>query len=275
MHLRVVTINVQNDEGNLRRMELLNAELRRLEPDLVSPRWPHRVVEVLDLRPAGAMDVPWATVAAIVPLPDEGDLLFSSATASWRLEAESVRGREAMALADLDARHRTDLPTIIAGDFNADPDAASIRYLTGRQSLAGRSVLYHDAWEVGGNGPGHTWSVDNPNAAAQIGQIVRQPGHRRRIDSSSPAPGTHIPMPTAKLSPPPWPSTNPVTAYGRATTSASSPTLTSARTSDGPMEECRAGQERKTEPILGQRCRLKAHPQLALEGGTAARKRSR
>jgi len=34
----------------------------------------------------------------------------------------------------------TELPTIIAGDFNATPDAASIRYLAGRQSLGGRSV---------------------------------------------------------------------------------------------------------------------------------------
>ncbi|WP_245505946.1 hypothetical protein [Rhizobium sullae] len=50
-----------------------------------------------------------------------------------------------MAIADLDMRHRRDLPTIIAGDFNAAPDAASIRYLTGRHSLGGRSVVYHDA----------------------------------------------------------------------------------------------------------------------------------
>lgn len=50
------------------------------------------------------------------------------------------------------------LPTIIAGDLNAGPDAASVRFLTGRQSLSGRSVHYHDAWPVAGDGPGHTWS---------------------------------------------------------------------------------------------------------------------
>jgi endonuclease/exonuclease/phosphatase family metal-dependent hydrolase len=59
---------------------------------------------------------------------------------------------------------------------------ASIRCLTGRQSLAGRSVLYHDAWAVAGDGPGHTWTADNPNAATVIDQIVGQPDHRRRID---------------------------------------------------------------------------------------------
>ncbi len=119
-------------------------------------------------------------MAVSVPLPDEGDVAFIAATASWRLDAEAVRERQAVALSDLDARHRTDLPTIMAGDFNTDPDAASMRYLTGRQSLAGRSVHYHDAWEVAGNGLGHTWTVDNPNAAAEIDQIVGQPHHRRR-----------------------------------------------------------------------------------------------
>ncbi|GAA5132802.1 endonuclease/exonuclease/phosphatase family protein [Pseudonocardia adelaidensis] len=226
MRLRAVTINVQNDEGDPRRIGLLNQELRRLAPELVAlqevvgrehldellegtglhsthqadvmayappfadryggnavaTRWPHTVVEVLDQRLAGAGDVPWCTVAVKVPLPDVGELLFISATASWQLDAEAVRERQAVALGDLDARHRTELPTIIAGDFNADPDAASIRYLTGRQSLSGRSVHYHDAWEVAGNGPGHTWSVDNANAAALFDRIVRQPGHRGRLD---------------------------------------------------------------------------------------------
>lgn len=229
MRVRIVTINVQNSEGDARRPGLLNQELRRLAPDLVAlqevvegdgrrqldellegtglrgthqagelayappfadryggnavaTRWPHQVMEILDLRLAGAGDVPWCTLAAKVALPNVGELLFISATASWRLDAEAVREQQALALADLDARHRTDLPTIIAGDFNAGPDASSIRFLTGRQSICGRSVCYHDAWEVAGNGPGHTWSTDNGNAAALLDQVVRQPGHRRRLD---------------------------------------------------------------------------------------------
>jgi ABC-type transport system substrate-binding protein len=71
----------------------------------------------------------------------------------------------------------------MAGDFNADPDAASIRYLKGRQSLAGQSVLYHDAWALAGEGPGYTWSAaENPIASALMDQIVRQPRFRLRID---------------------------------------------------------------------------------------------
>jgi endonuclease/exonuclease/phosphatase family metal-dependent hydrolase len=54
--------------------------------------------------------------------------------------------------------------------------------LTGLQSIAGRSVHYHDAWAVAGKGPGYTWSIDNPNANSVIDKIIRQPEHRRRVD---------------------------------------------------------------------------------------------
>jgi endonuclease/exonuclease/phosphatase family metal-dependent hydrolase len=229
MRLRVVTLNVWNRQGDPKRIGLINRELRKLAPDLVSfqevvrspehdqladlihdtglhgthqaavlritpphadrfggnavaSRWPHRVVEVFDARMSDANDVPWCSLAVTVPLPGLGDLLFIAAATSWRLGSEAARERQVVALSDLDARHRQSLPSIIAGDFNATPDAASIRYLAGLQSLGGRSVKYHDAWEVAGDGPGYTWNVDNPNARSEIGMIVRQPHHRRRVD---------------------------------------------------------------------------------------------
>ena len=87
-----------------------------------------------------------------------------------------------MALTDFDARHRQTLPTIIAGDLNASPEAASIRYLSGLQSLQGQSVCYHDAWAVAGDGPVVTWTDEKPNCQAEISRIIRQPGHQRRLD---------------------------------------------------------------------------------------------
>jgi endonuclease/exonuclease/phosphatase family metal-dependent hydrolase len=230
MRVRVVSFNVWNTEGDAaRRIQMINKELHRLQPDLVAltevvrtsdidqlpelidgldlhashqddllfgprphsdhyggtaiaTRWPHRAAEILDQRGANSMDVPWCTIAASVPLPGEGDLLFIASTMSWRLSDESSRERQALALSDLDARHRTALPTVIAGDLNAAPDAACIRYLTGKQTIAGRSVMYHDVWEVAGQGPGYTWTCDNPNARGVIDAIVGQPDHRRRID---------------------------------------------------------------------------------------------
>jgi hypothetical protein len=35
---------------------------------------------------------------------------------------------------------------------------------------------------VAGRGPGHTWSVDNPLAAAEIARVIGRPDHRERID---------------------------------------------------------------------------------------------
>jgi endonuclease/exonuclease/phosphatase family metal-dependent hydrolase len=92
----------------------------------IASRWPHRVVETLDLRLSDAPDVPWCTLAAPIPIAGEGELLFFATTAAWRLDAESARERQVIAITDADARHRQRLPTIIAGDFNATPDSASM-----------------------------------------------------------------------------------------------------------------------------------------------------
>ncbi len=74
-------------------------------------------------RPAsrGRSRRPWCTLAALVPLPGKGDVLFIVATAGWCLDAEAARERQALAITDLDARHRTSLPTIIAGGFKPPP----------------------------------------------------------------------------------------------------------------------------------------------------------
>ncbi len=177
--LRVLTLNVENVEGDPRRTKAINTELRRIDPDLVAfqevihapdrvqlnelladtglhgthqcdamaytppfadryrgtavaTRLPHTTVEVLDMRVSGAADVPWCTVAVTVPIPNAGEVLFIATTAAWRLDAEAVREQQAVALTDLDARHHRELPTIITGDFNAAPDAASIRSVAGR-----------------------------------------------------------------------------------------------------------------------------------------------
>jgi len=166
VRVRVLTINVQNDEGDPRRSEVLNRGLRELASDLVafqevlrSPereqlaellvglelrgthqaemlayeppfadryggsalasRWPYRIVEALDLRGSDAPDVPWCALAAAIELPCEGELLFIAPTTAWRPAAEATRQRQVVALTDLDIRHRRQLPTIVAGDFNA------------------------------------------------------------------------------------------------------------------------------------------------------------
>jgi endonuclease/exonuclease/phosphatase family metal-dependent hydrolase len=56
---------------------------------------------------------------------------------------------------------------MVAGDFDADPSAASLRFWTGRQSLGGLSVCYCDAWESAHpSEPGHTYTPGDPLMAS-------------------------------------------------------------------------------------------------------------
>lgn len=53
----------------------------------------------------------------------------------------------------LAARHiegiiaQRDMHVLLSGDLDAEPDAASIRFLAGKQSLDGLSVCYRNAWD--------------------------------------------------------------------------------------------------------------------------------
>ena len=75
-------------------------------------------------------------------------------------------------------------PWVFCGDRRRGRGVVGILWGRPRagQSVGGRSVHYHDAWAVAGQGPGFTWDIDNPNAHAEMDAIIRQPGHRRRID---------------------------------------------------------------------------------------------
>ncbi|MFG1818511.1 endonuclease/exonuclease/phosphatase family protein [Kribbella sp. NPDC049174] len=214
-------MNVQHDAGDPRRTGLINAELRRLSPDLVAfqevcddqlaelidgtglthtthqsevlksswrhgsvlaTRWPHRVVDVQERRASAESDVHWWTLAAAVDVPELGELLFIHPSTPWRLDQAGAREEQLLAAVELDEQHRFRLPSIIAGDLNATPKSAGVRFLTGLQSLGGRSTQYHDAWAVAGDGTGFTWTVANPLAAAEIDRLLGQSRLRRRID---------------------------------------------------------------------------------------------
>lgn len=54
------------------------------------------------------------------------------------------------------------LPPIVAGDLNAVHDSDEIRKLTGRSAPYVQGRVWTDAWEQVGDGPGITWSNDNP-----------------------------------------------------------------------------------------------------------------
>ena len=90
---------------------------------------------------------------------------------AWQLHDAALRERQVRALVDF-VEERADgsaaVGPVIAGDFNAEPDATAIRYLTGLASLGGKSTYFQDAWRLAGDGgPGLTWSSANPHAAAE------------------------------------------------------------------------------------------------------------
>ena len=153
--------------------------------ECLASRWPLGEVSTLDRPLAGdAESGPRAAAVAVQVLvpPPLGPLLVVHHKAAYELPLEQVREEQALATArfveDL-VSDRRDLHVVLMGDLNAGPDAGSVRFLTGRQSLASTSVRYEDAWEaVHVDEAGHTFSPRNPLVRA--GEMPLERG--RRID---------------------------------------------------------------------------------------------
>jgi endonuclease/exonuclease/phosphatase family metal-dependent hydrolase len=111
-------------------------------------------------------DFPCTTLVAEVLSPDPvGPLLIVNHLPSWQLGFEHERELQAVAAARIieEVVGRRSMHVVLAGDFDATPDAASVRFWSGRQSLSGMSVCYRDAWESTHPGdPGHTFTPRNP-----------------------------------------------------------------------------------------------------------------
>ncbi|MBI3987858.1 MAG: endonuclease/exonuclease/phosphatase family protein [Lentisphaerae bacterium] len=153
----------------------------------IASRWPMEVVELLSLQLTenSRFDL-YAALAVRIAAPSPvGPLLFVNAKPSWELNREYERELQAVAVAGLIRRHTTreGFPPILAGDFDATPDSASIRFLSGKQSLSGLSVHFRDMWEEAGDGSnGYTWTRRNAFARKLIREILHAERHARRID---------------------------------------------------------------------------------------------
>jgi endonuclease/exonuclease/phosphatase family metal-dependent hydrolase len=136
----------------------------------IASRWPLGEVREVDLNATPrTVNFPCTTLIAEVLAPDPiGPLLFVNHLPSWQLNFEHERELQAVAAARFveELVGRRSEHVVLAGDFDADPDAASVRFWSGRQSLGGMSVCYRDAWESANPGdPGHTFTPDNPLVA--------------------------------------------------------------------------------------------------------------
>jgi endonuclease/exonuclease/phosphatase family metal-dependent hydrolase len=162
---------------------------------VVASRWPLGTIREVDLhvtpRTAG---FPWCaalTVEVLAPAP-LGPVLLVHHKPSYEYgfarERELQAARTAAFVEELVAGRSVHV--VLAGDFDDPPEAASIRFWTGLQSLEGVSVRYEDAWAVARPGePGHTFTPRNPLVRA--GAMPLDPG--RRIDYVMVRCGTHGP----------------------------------------------------------------------------------
>ena len=117
-----------------------------------------------------------AVLHALLDTP-KGRLRVFVTHLSWQFHVAHLRARQVRAIDD--AVHalvgRDELPPILMGDFNAEPDSDEIRFLRGLTALGGRGTYWADCFHIAGQGPGDTYTRANPYAAD-----LREPA--RRID---------------------------------------------------------------------------------------------
>jgi endonuclease/exonuclease/phosphatase family metal-dependent hydrolase len=133
----------------------------------IASRWPLGSVREVDLDVTPRTgDFAHTTLIAEVLAPDPiGPLLFVNHLPSWQLTFEHERELQTVAAARAieESIAGREMHVVLAGDFDATPDAASVRFWRGLQSLDGTSVCYRDAWEAIHPGePGHTFTARNP-----------------------------------------------------------------------------------------------------------------
>ncbi len=150
----------------------------------IASRWEVKDARELDLRlTSRTADLPYAALVAEVLAPEPiGPLLVVNQRTAFPFGGELDRETQAVATArfveglvsEREVNH-----VVLASDLNATPEAASVRFWRGLQSLGDMSVCYRDAWEsVNPDEPGHTFTPRNPLVAG--GEMPLELG--RRID---------------------------------------------------------------------------------------------
>lgn len=147
-------------------------------------RWPLEVLGQFDLdEPSGGMPTCWIGSLALVVVaapPPIGPVILAHHKPAWESHAEAIREQQALraVLAIEELVGDDERPLVLLGDLDAEPEAASVRFLTGLASLEGRSVRFQDAWAaVHGDAPGHTFTPRNP-----LMDEAWRPRPGRRID---------------------------------------------------------------------------------------------
>ncbi|CAN5551690.1 endonuclease/exonuclease/phosphatase family protein [soil metagenome] len=135
----------------------------------VLSRWPFVRTESWPLPAGPGVDERRVLLLAEVDGP-RGPVQVFCTHLNWRFDESATRQVQVRAVAGAvaAARPRT-YPPVLCGDLNAEPGSDEVRLLTGRAAVPVPRLVFHDAWEVAGDGgPGHTWSNANPYVALQL-----------------------------------------------------------------------------------------------------------
>ena len=132
------------------------ADSARREPNgqgiSIASRWPIRRTHEVDLSIASERTGNFACTALIAEIDAPqpiGRLLVANHFPDFQADHELERERQAVLLVReiSELLELADAHVIIGGDLDAEPDAASLRFLMGKQSLDGMSVCYRNAWD--------------------------------------------------------------------------------------------------------------------------------
>jgi len=137
----------------------------------IASRWPLSDRDVLSLPDTGDGEMRCALSVTVSAPQPVGSFSVTCTHLHWKFHHSEVRERQVVAACDrvLARRRRDAFPPLLIGDFNAEPESAEIRYVTGLQSLRGRSVALLDAWRAAGKGgSGITWSNANDYARLNL-----------------------------------------------------------------------------------------------------------
>ena len=142
----------------------------------VLSKYPIRLLEQVRLPDLDGR--PTARTALITLIEaDPAPRLLISTHLGWRYYDSELRQRQLQAIVDAADRHAwpgghsgsvdddDGPPIILTGDLNGQPETQELRRLTGLEPGYHPSLIFIDSWAAVGDGPGFTWSRENPHAA--------------------------------------------------------------------------------------------------------------
>lgn len=141
-------------------------------------RWPIQSSQMIRLPDEHGEPSHRSALAATILTP-AGPQLFTVTHLAWQYDASLLRLAQLEKVVALVEELRTegeeDPPAIIGGDFNAMPDSDEIRRMTGLSAPFVPGQVFTDCWAAVGEGPGYTWTRDNPHSVDALWP-------RRRLD---------------------------------------------------------------------------------------------